>query len=137
MRQPAAWLLGAVAVLAGACAPAAASGAPRPATVVVTAHWSHWDVGHLRFRAGQRVTFVVRNTDPIDHEFIVGDRATQNRHEAGTDAHHDGSVPGEVSVPAESQVTTTVTFDRRGSFEFACHIPGHYAYGMHGEIAVS
>jgi uncharacterized cupredoxin-like copper-binding protein len=122
--------------LAAACAPAAASGAPPPTTVVITAHWSHWDAGRFTFRTGQRVTFVVRNADPIDHEFIVGDRATQTRHEAGTDAHHDGSVPGEVSVPAEGQVTTTVTFSHPGTLEFACHLPGHYAYGMHGQIVV-
>ena len=40
--------------------------------------------------------FVVRNTDPIEHEFIVGDEATQQLHEVGTDTLHQG--PGAVSV---------------------------------------
>jgi uncharacterized cupredoxin-like copper-binding protein len=31
---------------------------------------------------------------------------------------------------------TTFTFDEAGTFEFACHLPGHYEFGMRGVIEV-
>jgi uncharacterized cupredoxin-like copper-binding protein len=83
------------------------------------------------------VRIVVRNTDPIDHELIVGDQATQDRHERGVEAHHDGSVPGEVSVPAGAVVTTTYRFDQPGRFLYGCHLPGHWDYGMRGVVIAS
>ena len=81
--------------------------------------------------------FVVQNTDPIDHEFIVGDQQVQDIHEAGTEAYHPPR-PGEITVPAGTTMTTTYTFPSKpGSLIFACHLPGHYAYGMRGFIAIT
>jgi len=77
----------------------------------------------------------VRNQDPIAHELIVGDKRVQRIHELGTERHH-GAKPGEISVPAGATSTTTYTFDRPGRLYFACHLPGHYAYGMRGTIDV-
>ena len=80
--------------------------------------------------------FVVRNTDPIDHELIVGDEAVQLRHEHGSEAHH-GARPGEISVPPHSTATTTYLFGPRGTLLFGCHLPGHWSYGMHGTIRIA
>ena len=87
-------------------------------------------------RPGETVRFVVRNADPIDHEFLIGDEAVQQVHEEGTEPHH-GARPGEISVPAGETVATTYTFGERGSTLFGCHLPGHYAYGMRGTIAIA
>ena len=38
--------------------------------------------------AGTAVTFVLRNDDPIDHEWIVGDAAVHERHRTGTEPVH-------------------------------------------------
>jgi uncharacterized cupredoxin-like copper-binding protein len=59
----------------------------------------------------------------------------QQVHEEGTEASH-GARPGEISVPAGETVETTFTFPDQlaPGWEFACHLPGHYAYGMHGPI---
>ena len=73
--------------------------------------------------------------DPIAHELIVGPPDVHARHAEGTEAEHP-SIPGEVSVGAGLTAVTTFTFDEPGTFEFACHLPGHYAYGMHGEVEV-
>jgi uncharacterized cupredoxin-like copper-binding protein len=108
-------------------------------TVVVTMHHSRFEPATIRVEAGRRVRFVLRNTDPIDHEFILGDDAVQRRHEQGRERHHHGEVPGERSVGAGQEATTTYAFpaglDGR-ELEFACHLPGHYAYGMHGVVRV-
>jgi uncharacterized cupredoxin-like copper-binding protein len=84
---------------------------------------------------GQTVRFVVRNTDPIDHELIVGSMDVQDRHESGREASHP-PVPGEVSVPLLATARTSYTFDDRGTVWFGCHLPGHWAYGMRGRVVV-
>ena len=118
----------AVALL-GACAAAAER------TVDVTIRHSRFLPATLDFSPGTTVRFVVRNTDPIDHEFIVGNEAVQARHQTGTEPHH-GAIPGEVSVPAGGQATTTYTFSEPGTIFIGCHLPGHYAYGMRGSVRV-
>ncbi|MBV8981680.1 MAG: hypothetical protein JO086_12330 [Acidimicrobiia bacterium] len=105
--------------------------------VNIEIHHSRFVPAAVSVGSRQTVRFVVRNTDPIDHEFIVGDQATQDRHEHGADDHHDGSVPGEISVPAGTTVTTTYYVDRRRQLLYGCHLPGHWAYGMRGVIRVS
>ena len=108
-------------------------------TVVVTMRHSRFEPSVLRVEPGERVRFVLRNTDPIDHEFILGDESVQRRHEEGRERQHHGDVPGERSVPAGQEAATTYRFPatRDGrALEFACHLPGHYAYGMHGTVRV-
>jgi uncharacterized cupredoxin-like copper-binding protein len=98
---------------------------------------SRFDPASLSVRQGTTVRIVVHNADPIDHELIVGDAAVQDSHEHGLDTHHDGSVPGQVSVPAGAVVTTTYRFGGPGRLLYGCHLPGHWAYGMHGQIDVT
>jgi uncharacterized cupredoxin-like copper-binding protein len=131
-------LLALAAVGATACGIASADpGSVHPVlrTVNVTIHYSHFDPSSFSFPPGTTVRFVVRNTDPIDHEFIVGDQAVQDAHESGTESYHPPR-PGEMTVPAGTTRATIVTFARPGSLIFGCHLPGHYAYGMHGVIRV-
>ena len=122
---------GAALVLMTSCAPA--SGAER--TVTLTLEHSRFDPARLRFSAGDTVRFIVRNTDPIDHEVIIGDETVQEVHEKGTERNH-GADPGEVSVPAGETAETTYTFDGSGTLIFGCHLPGHYDFGMRGTIFV-
>ena len=115
----------------------AACGSARatPSQVEIGINHSRFDPSRLEVDAGDTVTFVIRNQDPIAHEFIVGDEEVQQVHEEGTEAHH-GTRPGEVSVGAGDTVTTTYTFDEPGELTFGCHLPGHYAYGMRGTIQI-
>jgi uncharacterized cupredoxin-like copper-binding protein len=78
---------------------------------------------------------VLVNHDPIGHEFIVGGPDVQARHANGHEAYHP-PVPGEVSIPADGRAATSYVFHAPGPVEFACHLPGHYKYGMHGTIEV-
>ena len=116
-----------------ACGSAEARGATR---VVLDVEWSRFSEQAVTVRRGVPVTFVVRNADPIDHELIVGDAELQRRHERGTEPAH-GDRPGEVTAPAGATAETTMTFDRPGTLLFACHLPGHYAYGMRGTVHVA
>jgi uncharacterized cupredoxin-like copper-binding protein len=108
--------------------------------VPVDIKYSRFEPDEIRIEAGQEVTFVIYNDDPIDHEFILGDAIVQARHEQGRQRQHHGEVPGERSVPAGQEAATTYAFPASLSgrtLEFACHLPGHYAYGMHGTVRVS
>ena len=129
-------------LLAAAALPAcsAAAGAPAVRTVAVTIHYSHFSPASLTVAAGETVRFTITNRDPIDHEFIVGDQALQDQEEAGTDVVHDNSVPGMVSAPAGTTVSTVASFPKHsahGSLIYACHLPGHYAYGMRGLLTIT
>jgi uncharacterized cupredoxin-like copper-binding protein len=146
--RPRPWrLAAALALVAGAAVALVAvwpagsrAGGGEARTVVVTMHHSRFEPSVVRVEPGERVRFVLRNTDPIDHEFILGDESVQRRHEEGRERQHHGDVPGERSVPAGQEAATTYRFPatRDGrALEFACHLPGHYAYGMHGLARVS
>jgi uncharacterized cupredoxin-like copper-binding protein len=114
-------------------APASASSGVR--VVHVRIHYSHFSPSDFAFAPGETVTFVVENTDPIDHEFLLGDESVQLAHELGTEAYHPPR-PGEMSVPAGTTMRTTYTFGEPGQVLLGCHLPGHYAYGMRGTISV-
>jgi uncharacterized cupredoxin-like copper-binding protein len=139
--RPRRWHLAAVAALtlAGGLTLLHAAAGRATQTVVVTMHHSRFQPEVVRVAPGATVRFLLRNTDPIDHEFILGDEEVQRRHEQGREREHHGEVPGEVSVAAGAAAATTYTFPRGGpaSLQFACHLPGHYAYGMRGVALVS
>ena len=72
---------------------------PGLVTVRVNIRYSKFSISTLPVRPGTTVRFLVRNNDPIDHEFIVGDARVHALHERGTHPAHP-PVPGEVSVAA-------------------------------------
>ncbi|MGH8993726.1 MAG: cupredoxin domain-containing protein, partial [Acidimicrobiia bacterium] len=107
-------------------------------TVVLTARHSKFTPARIAVEPGTTVRFVVRNVDPIAHEFIIGPQEVHDRHEQGTESYHPPK-PGEVTIPADEEAETTYTFDAADSGRvvlFGCHLPGHWTYGMHGEVEV-
>jgi uncharacterized cupredoxin-like copper-binding protein len=126
-----------LSIALGAGVAAAVVGHARdPIVIPITIHWSHFDPASVRVPVGVPVTFVITNTDPIDHEWIVGDAATHERHRTGTEPVHDAR-PTEISIPAGTERRTTVTFAASGSEQFICHLPGHEAYGMIGTVVIT
>src|SRR5437773_10202298 len=102
-------------VLAGAVAQLASGsgGPPTEATIVI--HYSHFDPDVIEARAGQPITITLRNDDPIEHEWMVGDAAMHQRHRTGTEPFHN-QIPTEVTIPALSERITTVNFDQPGDY---------------------
>jgi uncharacterized cupredoxin-like copper-binding protein len=96
---------------------------------------SRFELGPLRVQEGTLVEFVVQNDDPIDHELVVGDAEVHRRHADGTERRHP-PVPGEVSVAPGDRALTFYEFTEAGTVVYACHLPGHVAYGMQGSIEV-
>ena len=116
-------------------APPAVALGPEPVTVVVDVEHSRFEPSYVRVVAGTEVRFVVSNGDPINHELIVGPPDVHDRHRHGTEPYHEPR-PGEISVGPDEQGVTSYVFDEPGTVEMACHLPGHYAFGMRGEIEV-
>ncbi len=104
--------------------------------IEIPIHYSHYGLGQFSVPAGVPVRIVLKNEDPIDHEWIVGDAALHERHRTGTEPVHD-TRPTEVTIPAGATRETTVTFDTPGTYLYICHLPGHEAYGMVGTVVVT
>ncbi len=121
----------AVLVLVSACSARAASN-----VVEIDIRYSAFEPAVLSVPAGVPITFVIVNGDPIDHEWIVGDAASQQRHRTGTEPAHEER-PTEISIAAGATRSTVITFDEPGTFAFICHLPGHEAYGMVGTLEVT
>ncbi len=122
--------LAALALLAGAaCAPANAAA---PVRVEIRIHYSKFEPASVTVPAGVAITYTIRNDDPIDHEWLLGDAAFHQRHRTGTEPLH-GQRPDEVSLPALTAKTTTLTL-AAGSYLYICHFPLHEGYGMVGVV---
>ena len=137
LQRPAtALLIGlAVAAVTGIAANAVARSTD-PLVIPITIHFSHYDPAAVTVPVGRPVTFVITNTDPIDHEWIVGDAALHERHRTGTEPYHD-SRPTEISVDALTTKRTTITFATPTTLQYICHLPGHEAYGMVGTVTIT
>jgi plastocyanin len=145
VRWPAALLLVVLATFGPIVAGYAYAGANAPdatpplgpgvVTVKLDMRYSRFDKDAVKVYAGTLVRFEVTNSDPIHHELIVGPQSVHDAHEQGHDKFHP-PVPGEVSVDTGRTGLTTYRFDTPGTVQFACHLHGHFAYGMRGTVTV-
>lgn len=98
-----------------------------------------FDPSRIVVTRGETVEFVVTNAGKLAHEFVIGDAAEQAAHEKEMEAMPNMSMEDDVngiSLPPGHTRTLVWTFTHGGTFEFACHIPGHFAAGMVGKIIV-
>jgi uncharacterized cupredoxin-like copper-binding protein len=90
-------------------------------------------------RLGETVRFRVKNTGRVMHEFVIGTKAENVKHAElmvkFPNMEHDEPYMAHVSPGKTGEIVWT--FNRAGSFEFACLIAGHYAAGMVGTINVT
>ena len=141
LRNRARLVLGAglVALVLGTGA-AAVVMAGRPAetpgtAITIEIKYSHFNPSAITVPVGVPVTITLVNDDPIDHEWIIGDDAVQQRHRTGTELLHPVR-PTEQVIPALSTRVTTITFDHPATWQYICHLPGHEAYGMVGVASI-
>ena len=87
---------------------------------------------------GETVRFRVRNAGKVMHEFVIGTRQENEEHARlmvkFPNMEHDE--PWMAHVPPGRTGEIVWTFNRAGTFEFACLIAGHYQAGMVGTIVV-
>jgi len=85
------------------------------------------------------VRFRVKNHGKAMHEFVIGTKAENAKHAElmikFPNMEHDEPYMAHVAPGKTGEIVWT--FNRAGTFEFACLIAGHYAAGMVGTIHVA
>ena len=92
----------------------------------------------ITVKQGETVRLVFHNQGRQLHEFVLGTRQELQDHAAlmlkFPDMEHDE--PYMAHVPAGKTAQIVWTFNRAGSFDFGCLIPGHFQAGMVGQVHV-
>ncbi len=93
----------------------------------------------IKVKAGETVRFFVRNTGKIPHEMVIGSMAELKEHSAMMRKmpkmkHAD---PNMVSLAPGQRGGIVWQFDKAGTVDFACLVPGHLEAGMVGKISVA
>ena len=112
-------------------------------TIRIKARDLSFDVPLLSVNAGETVRFVVTNDGVADHEFTLGDAATQRAHRqematmTGMDGGHaQHSEPNVLFLKRGETKELVWRFGQVGLIEFACDFPGRYEAGMKGTLAI-
>lgn len=93
-------------------------------------------------KRGETIRFVVTNKGAMEHEFSVGDTASQRAHAAmmkkNPHMKHDNDPTAVTLSPGETKEVVW-KFNRtiQGQIEFACQMPGHYEAGMTSKVGMS
>jgi len=92
----------------------------------------------IQARRGEQIRFIVQNDGEEDHEFILATVEENQKHgemmKKFPEMEHDDPNAKRVLPYAAKEVLWK--FTKRGEFEFACLIPGHYEKGMFGKVIV-
>jgi uncharacterized cupredoxin-like copper-binding protein len=92
----------------------------------------------LDVRRGEQIRFVLKNEGLLEHEFMLATETENAKHAKlmlkYPDMEHDDPNGKRLKPKATSEILWR--FTKRGTFEFACLIPGHRQAGMHGMIVV-
>ena len=107
-------------------------------TIAVTALDIKFEPTDLTVKAGETVKFVISNTGKLEHEFLIADAAEQLKHEKEVQAMPNMKMdhPNGVSVAPGRTATLIWAFGKPGKLEYGCHVPGHFAAGMVGQLTV-
>src|SRR5262249_16229695 len=97
-----------------------------------------YEPARIEGRRGGQVRFVLQNDGEEDHEFILA-AVPQNPQppavkKKNPEMEHDD--PNATRLLPHGHGEIVWKFTKRGTFEFACLIPGHYEKGMFGRITV-
>ena len=92
----------------------------------------------LEVKQGDTIRFVVKNDGQTLHEMVIGTRKNLDDHAAMMvkfpNMEHDEPHMTHVSPGKTGEIIWT--FNRAGTFDYACLIAGHYQAGMVGKVNV-
>lgn len=92
----------------------------------------------IEVRRGEQIRFVLKNAGELKHEFVLATPEENKAHaiemQKNPDMEHDD--PNARDVAPKKSGELLWRFTRRGEFEFACLIPGHFEAGMRGTVIV-
>ena len=92
----------------------------------------------IQIKLGETVRLVAVNAGKVLHEIVIGTPQELKAHAEMMKKHpgmeHDEPYMAHVDPGKKGDIVWT--FNRAGTFEFACLIPGHFEAGMVGRITV-
>ena len=92
----------------------------------------------IQVKLGETVRLVAVNAGKVLHEIVIGTAPELKAHAEMMKKHpgmeHDEPYMAHVNPGQKGDIVWT--FNRAGTFEFACLIPGHFEAGMIGRINV-
>lgn len=92
----------------------------------------------IDIRKGEQVRFKLKNDGALDHEMVLATLEMNLRHaeemKKNPDMEHDDPNAKRVGPQKTSEILWR--FDKAGTFDFSCLIPGHREAGMTGTIIV-
>jgi uncharacterized cupredoxin-like copper-binding protein len=92
----------------------------------------------IEVRKGEQIRFLLANDGEEDHEFMLATVKENRKHaevmKKNPDMEHDDPNGKRLMPHGSSEIVWK--FTKRGEFEFACLIPGHYEKGMFGKVIV-
>ncbi|MEW5964570.1 MAG: cupredoxin family protein [Pseudomonadota bacterium] len=93
----------------------------------------------ISVRRGEQIRFVIRNEGALPHELMLDSFEANKKHavamQKNPEMEHDDP-NGKRTEP--KQVSELLwRFNKAGTFEYACLIPGHYEAGMKGVVTVN
>ena len=92
----------------------------------------------VEVRQGKQIRFVIFNEGTWNHEFMLATEAENRKHselmKKFPDMEHDD--PNAKRLPPFASSKLLWKFTKRGEFEYACLIPGHFEAGMRGKVVV-
>ena len=93
----------------------------------------------IEVRQGETVKLVMKNDGKLMHELVIGTQKVLDEHAVlmmkFPNMEHDEPYMAHVAPGKTGEIVWT--FNRAGTFDFACLIAGHYQAGMKGRIVVS
>ena len=90
-------------------------------------------------KQGDTIKFVIKNAGKVMHEMVIGTKKDLDEHAAlmlkFPGMEHEEPYMAHVAPGKTGEIVWT--FNKPGSFDFACLIAGHYQAGMVGKITVA
>jgi uncharacterized cupredoxin-like copper-binding protein len=94
----------------------------------------------VEVKVGETVTFKVVNDGKLEHDFTLGDAEAQDEHDAEMAAGRPGmghDEPNTMTLAAGAGGELTWHFTAAATIFYGCHIPGHYAARMVGNLTIA
>ena len=90
-------------------------------------------------KQGDTIRFVIKNGGKVMHEMVIGTKKDLDEHAAlmikFPGMEHEEPYMAHVAPGKTGEIIWT--FNKPGSFDFACLIAGHYQAGMTGKVTVA
>ena len=98
----------------------------------------HFTPMQISVKTGETVRFFIKNAGKVTHEMVIGTMTEMNEHaemmKKMPDMKH--AEPNMITLAPGKVGGLVWQFDRAGTVDFACLIPGHMQAGMVGKVEV-